>query len=113
MKELLRQLKVENHIVHFLSPYSSDFNSIELTFSILKAWIQRHYHFLQSAHAIFGDFLQQAIVQSRCDRFARQQFQHAAGEVYITQKELDRMRRQLAAYECGDIDEIESEDEGN
>jgi hypothetical protein len=52
----------------------------------------------------FGDFLRAAIAQSRCDQFARQQFRHAAGGIYIEQEELERLREQLAAYERREID---------
>ena len=30
--------------VRLLPPYSPDFNSIELTFSVLKVWVKRHFH---------------------------------------------------------------------
>jgi transposase len=91
------------HLVRFLPPYSPDFNPIELTFSVLKSWIRRHYYFVRQAYDNFGDFLRAAIVQSRCDRFARQQFRHAAGGIYIEQEELERLREQLAAYERGEV----------
>jgi transposase len=44
--EVVRVIKAEGHIVRFLPPYSPDFNPIELTFRVLKAWIQRNYHLI-------------------------------------------------------------------
>ena len=32
-------IEAQSHLIHYLSSYSSDFNSIELTFSVLKVWI--------------------------------------------------------------------------
>jgi transposase len=35
---IISTIKAEGHIVRFLPPYSLDFNPIELSFSVLKAW---------------------------------------------------------------------------
>jgi hypothetical protein len=87
--------------VKYLPPYSPDFNPIELTFATLKAWIRRHYHYLRPAYQNFGDFIRAAIERSRCDRFARRQFCHAAGGVYMRMEELEWIRAHLDAYERG------------
>ena len=92
------------HLVCFLPSYSSDFNLIELTFFILKSWIWCYYYFVWQVYSNFDDFLHAVIVQSQCDWFARQQFRHAAGDVYIEQEELECLREQLAAYERGEVD---------
>ncbi len=63
-------IESEEHLIHFLPSYSPDFNSIELTFSVLKAWIKHHYHFTRESHPSFDDFLQIAIENSHCDHFA-------------------------------------------
>ena len=34
------------HVV-FLPPYSSDYNPIEIAFSVIKLWIKRNYDFMQ------------------------------------------------------------------
>src|SRR5256885_2867002 len=94
-------IEAEGHIVRFLPPYSPDFNPIELTFSVLKAWIKRHYHFTRQSYTNFGDFLRMAIEVSHCDRFTRQHFRHSAGGVYIEQAELERLRENLSAFERG------------
>src|SRR5437773_4626204 len=70
-------IEAEGHIVCFLPPYSPDFNPIELSFSVLKAWFQRNYVWTRSNHGNFGEYLVWAIGQSRCDRFAREQFRYA------------------------------------
>ena len=44
----------------YLPPYSPDLNPIELSFSVLKAWIRRHYE-LAALHSTFEGFLRQAI----------------------------------------------------
>jgi transposase len=88
-EEIIEVIQVEEHIMRHLPPYSSDFNLIELSFSVLKAWIRRHYQFLGSQYENFGEFLWRAIIQSKCDRFTSSQFRHSAGGVYIEQEELD------------------------
>jgi transposase len=40
---IVSAIEAGGHIVRFLPPYSPDFNPIELTFSVLKAWLQRNY----------------------------------------------------------------------
>jgi hypothetical protein len=50
--------------VRYLPPYSLDFNPIELSFSVLKAWVRRHFeeiwpHF----DGTFGDFLHYAVAK--------------------------------------------------
>ena len=77
---------------------------MELTFSVLKSWIKRHYHFTRESCSNFGEFLQMAIDSSRCDRFARKHFRHSAEGIYIEQEELDRLREELKAFENGALD---------
>ena len=102
--EIIDTIQAEGHIVCHLPLYSPDFNPIELTFGVLKAWIKRYYHLMRSQCADFGEFLWRAIIESKCDRFARAQFRHAAGGVYIEQDELQPMRERLRAFERGEID---------
>ena len=99
-------IEAEKHVVSFLSPYSPDFNPIELCFSVLKAWLQRNYVWTRHRFENFGRFLSWAIVASRCDRYAREQFKHAAGGLYLEEGELGRFRRWLRDWESGteDID---------
>ena len=96
-KRVREAVQAEGHLICFQPPYSSDINPIKLTFQVVKAWIKRHYRFLRPLYHSFGDFLQMATVRSRCNRFARTQFRHAAGGVCIEQEELDQGREQLRA----------------
>ncbi len=87
--------------VRYLPPYSPDFNPIELSFSVLKAWVRRHFeeiwpHF----EGTFGEFLHYAVERSRCDRFPRQHFKHSAGG-YIFEADIKALERDL---EAGTID---------
>ncbi len=87
--------------VRYLSPYSPDFNPIELSFSVLKAWVRRHFeeiwpHF----EGTFGEFLHYAVERSRCDRFSRQHFKHSV-EGYIFEADIKALERDL---EAGTID---------
>jgi len=79
--------------VRYLPPYSSDYNLIELTFSVLKAWVRRHFdetwlHF----EGIFGDFLHYAVERSECDRYSRQHFKHSG---YIFEADIRALKREL------------------
>ena len=53
------------YIVKFLLPYSPDYSPIELTFSVLKAWMRRHWRQLRGVfNGNFGGFLEYAIENS-------------------------------------------------
>ena len=100
-------IEAHGHLIHYLPPYSPDYNPIELTFSVLKAWIRRNYCFIRPAYANFDGFLSSAIELSRCDQFAREQFRHAADGVYIEQRVLDSIQERIRAYERGTIGDAE------
>lgn len=105
--EVREIVQTAGHILHYLPPYSPDYNPIELTFSVLKAWIKRYYHYLRPAYDNFGSFLTAAIEGSRCDRFAQQQFRHAADGIYIEREKLDEIWDQLQAYMNGTVELLE------
>lgn len=92
VEELLQEA---GYIVTYLPPYSPDYNPIELTFAVLKAWIRRNYVYNRALHQNFGAFLADAIGRSQCDRFAVKHFKHAAGGLYITREELERVHDEL------------------
>jgi hypothetical protein len=82
--------------VRYLPPYSPDFNPIELSFSVLKAWVRRHFleiwpHF----DGTFGEFLASAVARSGCDRFPEQHFRHSAGGGYIFEDDLNQLEHAL------------------
>jgi transposase len=61
--------------VKYLFSYSSDYNSVELSFSVLKTWVRRHYHQIWSSYeSTFKEFLKYAVEMSRCDQFAKTDF---------------------------------------
>jgi transposase len=66
--EVREIVQTAGHILHYLPPYSPDYNPIELTFSVLKAWIKRYYHYMRLAYDNFGTFLAAAIEGSRSMR---------------------------------------------
>jgi len=106
---IVNAIEAEGHLVRFLPPYSPDFNPIELTFSVLKAWLQRNYVWTRSTFEKFGDYLVWAIGHSRCDRFAREQFRHAARGIYLEEGEIERFRVWLQDWERGAIVDTEVE----
>jgi len=70
---------------------------IELSFSVLKAWVRRHFHEIWlSFEGSFGEFLHYAVARSRCDRFPRQHFKHSAGG-YILEADIKALERDLEA----------------
>ena len=92
-------IEAAGHLVQYLPPYSPDYNPIELTFSVLKAWMKRWYRFYRPAfEGGYGDFLDFAIAQSRCDRFAREHFNHAADGAYMTEEQRDIMEAEIQVY---------------
>ncbi len=93
-------IKAHGCEVRYLSPYLSDFNPIELSFSVLKAWIRRHQNILWLIFPdTFGDYLRYAVRKSRCDRFAHEHFRHSAHGRYIFEKDIRELNRRLAEHE--------------
>jgi transposase len=92
-------LEVAGYIVRYLPPYSPDYNPIELTFGVLKAWIKRNFVYMRGRFEPddFEGFLRAAVTESRCDSWAKKHFKHAAGGLYCEQEVLDRVRRELRA----------------
>ena len=85
-------------LIRFLPPYSPDYSPIELTFGLLKRWMECHwkepkYVFMND----FGDFMEHAIKASGCDKRVMAHFrQSGAGFTFANnyvrfQRELKRM----------------------
>ena len=90
--------------VRYLPPYSPDFNPIELTFSVLKAWVRRHFHEIwPSFEGDFGGFLEYAVRRSRCDRFPKEHFRHSTYGRIIFEADIQELNARLYAGEI-DID---------
>ena len=79
--------------MRYLPLYSSNYNLIELIFSVLKTWVRRHFdeiwlHF----EGIFDDFLHYAVERNDCDRYSRQHFKHSG---YIFETDIRALKREL------------------
>ena len=61
-------------LVRYLPPYSPDFNPIELTFNILKAWMRKNWVSRRGTSQISTTSCGYALEHSKCDRFAKEQF---------------------------------------
>ena len=86
--------------VWYLPPYSPYFNPIELAFSLLMAWVRRHFDSVwPSFDGIFGDFLGYAIRRSRCDRFIWEHFRHTAGGGIIFEAHITALEQRLQENE--------------
>lgn len=82
-------------VIEYLPPYSPDYSPIELTFSVLKAWLRRHLRVLRPIfQGDFGGLLRHAIERSRCDQYAVEHFKYAAGG-YIFEGDYEAIRKQL------------------
>ena len=69
--EIVSAIKAKGCLVKYLPPYSPDYNPVELTFSMLKAWMGRHFMTFQHVFQDdFGGFLKHAVEHSGCDRKA-------------------------------------------
>jgi len=94
-EEVTAPIIAAGHLVKYLPPYSPDFNPIEMTFAVLKAWIKRHYWKERHEFGSFGSWLRTAINESGCDKFAANHFRHAAGGIYLEQEEFDRVQEEI------------------
>jgi len=82
-------------LIKFLPPYSPDYSPIELTFSILKAWMRRYFRRVWPRfNNDFGAFLAFAIDQSQCDQYAKNHFRYAGGG-YIFKGNYEAFQREL------------------
>ena len=95
---IVQAIEAKGCLVKYLPPYSPDFNPIELTFSVLKAWMRRHFEaFRHVFQDDFEGFLRHAIDVSGCDRFAVEHFRHSTagyifeGEIEAFERDIDQM----------------------
>jgi transposase len=87
-------------LIRYLPPYSPDFNPIELSFSVLKAYVRRRFRDIwPTFEGTFGYFLAFCVIQSRCDRFAEAHFKHSDNGGYVFDKDMDILDERLRAYE--------------
>ena len=70
--DLEQLVEAKGCLLRYLPPYSPDLNPEELTFSILKGWMKRHFReYWPSWGGDFGSFLSFAINASKCDQYPR------------------------------------------
>jgi transposase len=87
--------------IRFLPPYSPEYNPIELTFSLLKAWMRRHFKALRPQfQGDFGAFLRYAIEHSGCDKKAIEHFKYSAGG-YQFEGDYEAFQQELADWVNG------------
>ena len=92
---IVEAIQAKGCLVKYLSPYSPDYNPIERTFSMLKAWM---WHCFKAFRHLFQNdlegFLRHAIEQSGCDRKAVKHFRHSTAG-YIFDDEIEDFERHL------------------
>ena len=100
-KERIRQaVEGKGCLIRYLPPYSPDYNPIELTFSILKAWMRRHFHHYRDAfRGDFGGFIRFALENSGCDRKAQEHFRHSPAG-YQFEGDYENYMEELRRFEC-------------
>ncbi len=84
--------------VKYLVFYSSNYNFIEWSFSMLKTWMRRHFHELWfHLNETFENFLRYAMNRRQSDRFVREHFKHSVEtkKEYIFQSDIQALNQQL------------------
>ena len=93
---IIEAIQVKGCLIKYLLLYSPDYNLIEVIFSVLKAWMRRHFKaFRYVFQDDFKGFLRYIIKNSRCDRFAVEYFRYSATG-YIFDGEIEVFERGLA-----------------
>lgn len=96
-------------LVRYLSPYSPEFNPIELSFSVFKAWVRRCFHELWPYfNGLFGEFLEIAVRESCYDCFAEAHFCHNSNEIYVFEGDMERLDARLRAFENGRSNDLDT-----
>ena len=89
-------IKAHDCRIKYLSLYSFNYNPIELSFSVLKAWMRWHFHEVRSKDT-FEEFLHAVLDRSQCDQFAVQHFKHSAQKGYIFEDDIRKLYESLYA----------------
>lgn len=87
-----QKIQAAGCLVRYLPPYSPDYNPIEMSFSVLKAWVRRHFRTIRPRFLEFGQFLRTAIKLSRCDRFPEKHFR---SDEYIYEGDIEKFEEEL------------------
>lgn len=100
-------VKEKKCLLKFLPPYLPDYNPIELTFSVLKAWTRQHFEsYWPLFEGDFERFLRWAVEKSQCDRFAVEHFHFSAGG-YIFEGELETFYENLKAGRYEQLEDVQ------
>ena len=88
---IIRQIiEARGCLIRYLPPYSPDYNPIELTFNMLKAWLKRYFRPLKRRFGEnFETLLKHAIPASEYDRIATAHFRYAANGLYRFESDLE------------------------
>ena len=86
-------------LLRYIPPYSPDFNPIELSSNILKAWMRRYFQDLRDIfRGNFKAFIEYAIEYSACDSTAVSMFKHSCNGGYRLVGKLEAYMQQLQQY---------------
>lgn len=97
-RRIVQAIEEKGCLVRYLPPCSPDYNPIELTFSVLKAWMRRHFKTFRPVFANdFKGFLRYAIEHSGCNRFAVEHFRHSSAR-YIFNSDIKAFKQQLLEW---------------
>lgn len=100
---IIETIEAKGCLVKYLPPYSPDYNPIELTFSVLKAWMRRHFKAFKDVFANnFEGFLRYAIEHSGCDSTAVEHFKYSAAG-YMFNGEIEAFKRDLQQWSQGGV----------
>ena len=97
-REIVELIQSAGHLIKYLPPYSPDFNPIKLTFSILKAWVKRHWLYRRDECSNFGEWLRLAVNESHCDQYAANQFRGSAKGCYLPERQWEEQQERIRAY---------------
>jgi transposase len=93
-------IRIREYLIRYLPLYFSNYNSIELSFSILKSWIRRHfYKILPSFEGSFEDFLIKYVINNRYNRCGEAHFRYNNNRNYIFDGDLETFDRQFKIFE--------------
>ena len=97
IKKIIEQYDCQ---VRYFFSYFSDFNSIELSFSVLKVWIRQHFHEIWSDYDDdFENFLKYAVRKNQCDRFSKKHFKHTMYDRFIFEIDMQNFNARLTTQE--------------
>jgi transposase len=87
-------IRIQGYFIRYFPSYSSNYNSIKLSFSILKLWIRRYFYKIWlSFESSFGDFLIKYVINSRYNRFRKAHFRHSDNRNYIFNGDFEAFNR--------------------